>query len=96
MTLFFCPGQLAVEQQIIGELRKACDQQKPQAIFGRIAGIMDTFRQQKAVDGEGQPTNDPQPLKLREKDSTDVVDEHGHAGKKLQPFLGNACLLSHA
>ena len=87
-------GDGAEEQQLEWQLRQQSADGQPGAVPPGIAGIEGALRQQEAVDGESDPSHDPQPQHGHE-GRADVVDEHGHAGDQLQPLLGKAVFFVH-
>ena len=90
------PGaSAAVEDEIVDRFGDHRHNAQPQEVPPGASGVGDSLGDQEAVNGKCQPPDHPQPHG-QPKHHRRMIDQHGHAGNKLQLLLAKGTLLFHA
>ena len=74
----------AAGHQVEGDLRQQGKHQQPRRVFLPVVGVYAALGDQKTEDGEGHPTDAPQPHGVGKQRRAHVVNEHGADGNELQ------------
>ena len=105
IDILMSPVDAGEERPVEGPLTDECEAQHPQGVFFEIVGVEEALHQQKAVDGKGQPTHQPQKLvqphqpgvdgaaaeqAVLQQGRADVVQQHGQAGNAFQSRTAEA------
>ena len=99
IDILMSPVDAREEGPVEGSLADEGEAQHPQGVFFEIVGVEKALHQQKAVDGKGQPTHQPQKLvqphqpgvdgaaaeqAILQQGRADVVQQHRQAGNAFQ------------